>query len=187
MKRLKQLFKDSFRELKDTRKMAMAAMFVAIAVILGFYRLQLTEFIRIGFDFLPKEMAAMLLGPSVGCVVAAFTDIISYALKPIGAFFPGLTFSAMLASTIYGTILYKKPVCLKRVILANGFSDGLRKFNCSTLIGCRFLYGNAYMVLFPTRAVKQLIMFPIEVILFYSVAKMFERANVFAIVRTKNN
>ncbi len=43
------------------------------------------------------------------------------------------------------------------------------------------------MVLFPTRAVKQLIMFPIEVILFYSVAKMFERANVFAIVRTKNN
>ena len=58
MKRLKQLFKDSFRELKDTRKMAMAAMFVAIAVILGFYRLQLTEFIRIGFDFLPKEMAA---------------------------------------------------------------------------------------------------------------------------------
>lgn len=36
MKRLKQLFKDSFRELKDTRKMAMAAMFVAIAVILGF-------------------------------------------------------------------------------------------------------------------------------------------------------
>ena len=63
MKRLKQLFKDSFRELKDTRKMAMAAMFVAIAVILGIYRLQLTEFIRIGFDFLPKEMAAMLLGP----------------------------------------------------------------------------------------------------------------------------
>ena len=100
MKRLKQLFKDSFRELKDTRKMAMAAMLVAIAVVLGFYRLQLTEFIRIGFDFLPKEMAAMLLGPSVGCVVAAFTDIISYALKPIGAFFPGLTFSAMLALSL---------------------------------------------------------------------------------------
>ena len=38
MKRLKQLFKDSFRELKDTRKMAMAAMFVAIAGVLGFYR-----------------------------------------------------------------------------------------------------------------------------------------------------
>ena len=115
MKQMKQQFVDSFRELKDTRKMAMAAMFVAIAVVLGFYRLQLTEFIRIGFDFLPKEMAAMLLGPSVGCVVAAFTDIISYALKPIGAFFPGLTFSAMLASVIYGTILYKKPVCLKSI------------------------------------------------------------------------
>ena len=105
MKRLKQLFKDSFRELKDTRKMAMAAMFVAIAVILGFYRLQLTVFVN------------------------------------------------LLLNTYWMSILY----------------------------------GNAYMVLFPTRAVKQLIMFPIEVILFYSVAKMFERANVFAIVRTKNN
>ena len=185
MKRLKQLFKDSFRELKDTRKMAMAAMFVAIAVVLGFYRLQLTEFIRIGVDFLPKEMAAMLLGPSVGCVVAAFTDIISYALKPIGAFFPGLTFSAMLASTIYGTILYKKPVCLKRVILANGLVTVFVNLLLNTY-WMSILYGNAYMVLFPTRAVKQLIMFPIEVILFYSVAKMFERANIFAIVRTKN-
>ena len=173
MKRLKQLFKDSFRELKDTRKMAMAAMFVAIAVILGFYRLQLTEFIRIGFDFLPKEMAAMLLGPSVGCVVAAFTDIISYALKPIGAFFPGRT------------ILYKKPVCLKRVILANGLVTVFVNLLLNTY-WMSILYGNAYMVLFPTRAVKQLIMFPIEVILFYSVAKMFERANIFAIVRTKN-
>lgn len=185
MKRLKQLFKDSFRELKDTRKMATAAMFVAIAVVLGFYRLQLTEFIRIGFDFLPKEMAAMLLGPSVGCVVAAFTDIISYVLKPIGAFFPGLTFSAMLASVIYGTILYKKPVCLKRVILANGLVTVFVNLLLNTY-WMSILYGNAYMALFPTRAVKQLIMFPIEVILFYSVAKMFERANIFAIVRTKN-
>lgn len=118
--------------------------------------------------------------------MAAFTDIISYALKPIGAFFPGLTFSAMLASTIYGTILYKKPVCLKRVILANGLVTVFVNLLLNTY-WMSILYGNAYMVLFPTRVVKQLIMFPIEVILFYSVAKMFERANVFAIVRTKNN
>ncbi len=64
----------------------------------GFYRLQLTEFIRIGFDFLPKEMAAMLFRPLQAACGAAFTDIISYALKPIRGIFPGLTFSAMLAS-----------------------------------------------------------------------------------------
>lgn len=184
MKRLKQLFKDSFRELKDTRKMAMAAMFVAIAVVLGFYRLQLTEFIRIGFDFLPKEMAAMLLGPSVGCVVAAFTDIISYALKPIGAFFP--TDIQRYAGKCY---LWDNPLqkagLFKRVILANGLVTVFVNLLLNTY-WMSILYGNAYMVLFPTRAVKQLIMFPIEVILFYSVAKMFERANIFAIVRTKN-
>ena len=83
------------------------------------------------------------------------------------------------------TILYKKPVCLKRVILANGLVTVFVNLLLNTY-WMSILYGNAYMVLFPTRAVKQLIMFPIEVILFYSVAKMFERANVFAIVRTKN-
>lgn len=186
MKRFKTLFVDSFQELKDVRKMAVAAMLLAIAVTLGFYRLQLTESIRIGFDFLAKEMAAMLLGPSVGCIVAALADIISYVIKPIGAFFPGLTFSAMLASVIYGVVLYKKPLSLKRVIVANGLVSVFINLLLNTY-WMSVLYGNAYVVLFPARAVKQLVMFPIEVILFYTVTKMFSKANLFSLMQTQKN
>lgn len=49
MKQLKQQFVDSWHELRKTKVMAVAAMLIAIGVILGFFSVQLTEFIRIGF------------------------------------------------------------------------------------------------------------------------------------------
>ncbi len=182
MKKCKTLFVDSFRELKDVRNMAVAAMLLAIAIVLGFYRLQLTESIRIGFDFLAKETAAMLLGPSIGCVVAGLADIISFFLKPMGAFFPGLTISAMLASVIYGIVLYKKSLSLKRVIVANSLVTVFINLLLNTY-WMSVLYGNAYMALFPARAVKQMIMLPIEILLFYTVSKVFNRVNLFALVK----
>ena len=39
------LFTDSLQELKNLKSMVMAAMLLAIAVVLGFFTLQLTEFI----------------------------------------------------------------------------------------------------------------------------------------------
>lgn len=182
MKKCKALFTDSFRELKDVRNMVTAAMLLAVAIVLGFYRLQLTESIRIGFDFLAKETAAMLLGPAVGCVVAGLADIISFFLKPVGAFFPGLTISAMLASVIYGLILYKKPLSLKRVTAANTLVTVFINLLLNTY-WMSVLYGNAYMALFPARAVKQMIMLPIEILLFYTVSKMFSRINLFALMK----
>ena len=50
MKQLKQQFVDSWHELRKTKVMAVAAMLIAIGVILGFFSVQLTEFIRIGFS-----------------------------------------------------------------------------------------------------------------------------------------
>ena len=57
MKQLKQQFVDSWHELRKTKVMAVAAMLIAIGVILGFFSVQLTEFIRIGFSGIPHELA----------------------------------------------------------------------------------------------------------------------------------
>ena len=86
MKKLRTQFTDSFQELRSMKTMVAASMLLAITVVLGFYRLQLTDFLRLGFDFLPKELTAMLFGPGVGCVVAALADIISFIIKPVGRF-----------------------------------------------------------------------------------------------------
>lgn len=182
MKKIMTLFTDSFHELKDKRKMVMASMLLAVTVVLGFYRLQLTDFIRIGFDFLPKELTAMLMGPVMGSIVAGLADIISYIIKPVGAFFPGLTISAMLASVIYGVILYKKPLSLKRIIVANSIVTVVINLLLNTY-WMSILLGQGYMALFPARALKQLIMLPIEIVLFYTVSKMLDKARFFSMVK----
>ena len=90
MKRWKTSFTQSFQELKDLRNLAAVSMLLAITVVLGFYRLQITEYLRIGFDPLAKELTAMLFGPVAGVRGGRLADIISYIMKPIGAFSRGL-------------------------------------------------------------------------------------------------
>ena len=65
MSNLTKSFRDSFHELKDVKALATTAMLLAIAVVLGFYTLQVTDFIKIGFAFIADEMTGMMFGPVV--------------------------------------------------------------------------------------------------------------------------
>ena len=182
MKRWRTSFTDSFQELKNVRNLAAVSMLLAITVILGFYRLQITDYLRIGFASLAKELTGMLFGPVAACVVAGLADLISFVLKPVGAFFPGLTLSAMLAGVIYGVVLYRRPLTLKRVILANVLVTVFVNLLLNTY-WMSVLYGNAFLAMLPARAVKQALMLPIDVILFYTVARILGKANVLEMIK----
>lgn len=182
MKKMKTLFTDSFYELKDLRTFASAAMLLAITVVLGFYRLQLTDFLRIGLDPVAKELTGMLFGPVAGCMVGGLSDFISYLIKPVGRFFPGFTVSAMLGGVIYGTVLYKKPLSLWRVVAANSLVAVFINLFLNTF-WLTVLYGDAFFVLLPARAVKQLVMLPIDVLLFYTTAKILSRAKLLGVLK----
>lgn len=114
-------------------------------------------------------------------MVAGLADIISYIIKPVGVFFPGLTLSAMLGSAIYGVILYKKPLSLWRIIAANSTVTVFVNMLLNTY-WLTILYGDAFAVLFPARALKQIIMLPIEIALFYTVAKLLSKANLLDVI-----
>ncbi len=182
MKKLKTMYADSFRELKDLRNLVTAAMLLALAVILGFYRIQLTEYVRIGFDNVAKELAGMLFGPGVGCIMGALSDILAYIVKPTGAYFPGFTVSAAVAGIIYGTVLYKKPLSIQRVILANVLVTLIVNLGLNTY-WLTMMYGNSFAALLPARIIKQFIMVPIDVAIYYTVAKILLRAKVFGGVK----
>ena len=177
MKKIRTQFTDSFQELKDLRTLAAVAMLLAITVVLGFYRLQLTDYIRIGFDSVAKELTGMLFGPAAGCMVGGLSDLISYMIKPIGGFFPGFTISAMAGGIIYGVALYKRPLSLARVIVANSMVAVLVNLMLNTY-WLTLLYGDAYLALLPVRAAKQLIMVPVDTALFYMTAKLLTRLNL---------
>ncbi len=168
---------DSLAEFKKNKTLTGAAMLIALAVILSFVTIAPSDYLRIGLAFLPKEVMAALFGPIVGMVGNGLTDIIQYALKPTGPYFFGWTFNTMLIGLFGGLILYKKEVKLWRVLVVNGFEALVNIFLATWWIS--ILYGNGFMALFPVRAVKNLIQYPINVILFYAVWKIIEREKVF--------
>lgn len=125
MKQLKQQFVDSWHELRKTKVMAVAAMLIAIGVILGFFSVQLTEFIRIGFSGIPNELASMLFGPVVGGIMGGIGDILKFLIKPMGPYFFGYTLNAMLGPVIYGIFFYSSSDSI-------GKSRGSQNYGCFT-------------------------------------------------------
>ena len=78
----------------------------------------------------------------------------------------------MLAGVIYGSILYKKPVKLWRI--------GLAEFLAKLIVNCGFntlwismLYGKGFFVLLPARIIKNAVMLPLDTaILFFALTFM---------------
>lgn len=184
MQKMKQQFVDSWHELKSMKTIAATAMLISVAVVLGFFSVQVTDFIKIGFAFLANELTAFLFGPAVGGVMAGIADIIKYLIRPTGPFFFGFTFNAILGGVIYGMILYKKPVSLMRIFMA--------KLTVSVVVNAilntywlSILYGSAFIAILPVRLVKEVVMLPIETVLLYMVMKALSRAKIFAALRVK--
>lgn len=182
MKKLATLFLDSYDELKQVKTITTAAMFAAISVVLGYFTIVIGDYIKIGFSTIANQFVYYLFGPVVGGCFGGATDILKYLIKPTGAFFPGWTLGAMLAGVLYGVILYKKPITVGRVLVA----EFVVALICNVLLGTLWLnimYGKAFFLLLPARALKNLIMWPINSILFYSIGKTMETAGVFKVIR----
>lgn len=184
MSKFKDLFLSSYNEFKNVRCIVLAAMFGAISMVLGSMTIMIGEIIKIGFTFLPNEFVYYLFGPFFGAVYGAAMDILNYIANPKGAFFPGFTFSAILTGIIYGLIMYKRPLSLKRIMIANVirtvFVDMLLNTYWLTM-----LTGNAFMVMFPLRVIKLMIMLPIESILLFMVIKAVEASKVLHLLHPK--
>ncbi len=182
MKKLATLFADSMQELKSVRTVTVCAMFAAISVVLGAYTLVIGDYIKIGFSSISNQFVHMLFGPVVGSLFAGALDILKYLVKPTGAFFPGFTINAMLAGLLYGCFFYKKPVRLGR-ILAGELTVSVI---CNVLLGTLWLsmlYGKGFLALLPMRVLKNLIMWPVNSFLFYTIARTLEAAGVLRIMK----
>ena len=156
---------------------------MAISVVLGYFTLVLGDYIKIGFSGIAAQFVYYLFGPVVGGVFGGALDLLKYLIKPTGAFFPGFTLGAMVAGVLYGCILYKRPLTIRRVLVA----ELTVAIICNMLLGTLWLsmlYGKGFLVLLPMRVFKNLVMWPVNSILFYSVGKALETSGVFRIIRT---
>ena len=88
------------------------------------------------------------------------------------------TMVAMLAGVIYGSFYYKKPLTLWRVFAAHLAVSLVCNVLLNTLC-LSVLYGKAFMILLPPRIIKNLIMWPIDSLIFFYIAKILDAAGMF--------
>lgn len=178
MKKMKELFRSSASELQSMRTLSVTSMLLALAVVLGFFcTVQVGDFLKIGFSFIANELTAFLFGPVVGGAMAGLADILKFVMKPTGAFFPGFTISAVAGGVIYGMFLYRKPVSILRIAAAKLTVAVLVNLFLNTF-WLTLLYGQSFQALLPARALKQLLMVPIETVLFYMVVAVLSRSRI---------
>ena len=183
MKKFTALFTDSLEELKHVNTVTVMAMFAAISVVLGYFTLVLGDYLKIGFSTIANQFVYYLFGPVAGGMFGGVLDILKYIIRPTGAYFPGFTIGAMVGGVLYGCFLYKRPISLVRVLAAELTVSVI----CNMLLGTLWLsmlYGKGFLALLPMRVLKNLIMWPVNSMLFYTIGKTLEASGVFRLLKT---
>ena len=165
---MKELYLSSMRELASPKNLALCGVMGALSMVLGIVAsIQIGPYIKIGFSGLPNRIVEFLFGPVIGCIFGGTMDILKFIAKPDGPFFFGFTFDAMLAGVLYGSILYKKPVTIPRVFVA--------ELAAKVIVNCGFntlwisvLYGKGFLAILPMRLLKNAIMLPIDTIITFA-------------------
>ena len=161
-------------KIRDTRVLATSAMLLAIAVIMGFLKVPINQFIELRFAYLPIACAGFLFGPGIGGAVGAMSDILGYLVKPTGPYFPGFTLTSLVSGLIYGAGLFRKPVTFRRCLAVKTVNMIVVSFLMNPL-WLVLLYGQGFFAVLTARVVKTLIMLPIETAILYYVLKQTER------------
>lgn len=153
------------------RDIAVIGLMIALKVVLTRFLAVETQFVRVGFSFIPTILLAIMYGPWVGAFSGALADVAGFFLFPKGfAFSPGFTISAAVAPIIYGMILYRKPLTLKRIMMACLAVTVIVNVGMNSL-WLRILYDQAFWGMLPIRLAQNIITLPIEVGIMYWVLK----------------
>ncbi|MEE3393744.1 MAG: folate family ECF transporter S component [Lachnospiraceae bacterium] len=150
----------------------LAAM-LALAVIFGFFKIPVTSFLEIRFLFLPISIAGAVTGPIGGLAVGAASDLVSYLIKPTGAFFPGFTISYALTGLIAGLICFKKH-SLPRIIISQTIITIFINMLMNTY-WLSILYGMPFMAIVGPRLIKEAVSLPINIFLFWIALREVDR------------
>ena len=165
---------DAVRELHDPRTLATAAVLSAVHLVLNQFTIPVSQLLEVGFDFLAVAAIGYLCGPWVAGLSGIVTDLLGYILRPNGPYFPGWTLSAILVGVLYGLWLYRRPIKLWRVVLCKLNMVLLFNF-LLTPLWLHITYGPSFVVLSSLRLVKNVIKFPLDILLLMLVLKTCER------------
>ena len=154
---------------KQVNRLVTCAAMIALNIILTRFTSIQTPFVRIDFGFVAMAVAGMLLGPLYGMAVGGISDFLGASLFPSAQFHPGFTLTATLVGLSYGLLIHRREnepqwssaKFMFRSALAVGFNCFVLGL-CLNTLWLTQMYDKAYLVLLPTRVVKEAVMFAVQ-------------------------
>ncbi len=177
----KKRFISSKNELRSTRTLVVLAMMMALSIIISSFKIRTPAF-TISFGPLVKMYVGLLFGPVTGALYGFTLDILQFFIQNTGyAFFPGYTFTETLGVFFYGIFFYKKRFSIQRVFIAKLVVVII----CNIILGTLWkamMSGEAVIQLFfyylPVRAIKNLVQWPVDSIIFYFIASAMIKTGI---------
>lgn len=154
------------QKLKDVRTLTTTALLIAIGIVLGLFKIPLTETIQIYFTSIPVALSGFLFGPAIGFITGILVDLGSFIVRPTGPFFPGFTLTAGLNGLLYGMLLYKKQGTVKEIGIAQVAVSLISSWianSCNLFV----MLHTPLAVLLVSRLPKEIIMTPIHGLMVY--------------------
>ena len=170
-------FRSSSKALSKIQGLTVCALMLAVRGVLGYFSnltLGITPEIKIGFNFLPIAITAILCGPVCAMIVGSMGDLLSFLLAPMGFYFPGWTLSGLLVGLFFGLFLYKSKRTLVNIII----SEIIIGVFVEIVLGSLWLYiqyQKAFLVMAGVRGIKTLVAIPIEIVVILIVAKALNK------------
>ena len=160
---LAEKWRSSVRGLKSSRTIVVTGLMVAINLTLDLLniRIVIAPQLRISFGFLTNAMVGMLYGPAPAMIAGAIGDIVGLMLNPTGAYFPGFTLTAILAGMVWGFCLYQEKLTFLRAL----FTRAIICIALNTFLNSFWMMIVYNQSLFRLRAVKNMLLMPVEAIL----------------------
>ena len=146
---------------KNTQTIVVMGLMTALEIILSRFLSINAWNIKIGFNFIPIALTAILYGTVPAGIVAAAGDFLGAILFPIGAYFPGFTLTAFLMGSVLGLFLHRQQT-IPRVTAAVLINQMILGLFLNTL-WISVLYGSPYRTLLAVRLVQALILTGVQI------------------------
>jgi ECF transporter S component (folate family) len=170
----KNRFESMFRELGSVSGLVTCALIVAVYVVLNFMSIYVLPEIKLTFAFLALAVLAVRFGPVIAALAGGAADVIAFYIRPMGSFAPGITLSVMLSAFVFGLFLYRTKLELWRIIVSRTIINVFLHTLLNTY-WLSLLYGKGYFAMLHARALKNLVLLPIEIFLIFVVLKAYDR------------
>lgn len=169
----------------NAARISILAMLVALEVVLNRFCSVNTQFLKLGFGFVPIVVAANLFGPLSAAAVYAAADFIGANLFPIGQYHPGFTLCAALMGVTYGIFLYGKHADSPRIFISAAFPAVINSVVFGLLVNTLWvsmLYDSkSYLGYLILRIPEYAVMIPLNIVVIPLVLRACESVRKFVI------